>query len=356
MAPQVGTYTMADLLAVRFSSVNEFGENTVVQTLQNDLAAHNAIVTDMVSDLAMLTTDTQGVYGSGAVGQMVEVDEFGRSETQKVAPGSTVAWPLRLFQYGIGWTRKFLQNATPADLAQAQLAAEEAHRREIRYQIKSAIFGSANYTFADYLVNNVSLGVKRFVNADSAAIPDAPDGSTFTASSHTHYDAAAALSTTVVDNAITDLIEHGHGSRVMIAINYSDVSDFEGLTGFVKAVPQYVQVPAYNVTVPSARTDLGNQYNRLVGYYGAAEVWVKPWMIANYMFVWDAGSAQKPLAFRQRAGGNVTQGLVLAAELDAYPLRADYYEAEFGVGVWTRTNGVVVEFDNGTYQVPTLTR
>ncbi|HEU5089069.1 MAG TPA: hypothetical protein VFT99_16550, partial [Roseiflexaceae bacterium] len=219
---------MADLLAVRFQSVNDFGENTVVQTLQADLAAHNAMATEMVSDLAMLTTDTQGVYGSGAVGQMVEVDEFGRSETQKVAPGSTVAWPLRLFQYGVGWTRKFLQNATPADLAQAQLAAEEAHRREIRYQIKSAIFGSSNYTFADYLVNNVSLGVKRFVNADSAAIPDAPDGSTFTASSHTHYDAAAALSTTVVDAAITDLIEHGHGSRVMIAINYSDVSDFEG--------------------------------------------------------------------------------------------------------------------------------
>jgi hypothetical protein len=356
MAPQVGTYTLADLIAVRFQSINEFGENTVADVLRADLAAHNAIVTEMVADLAMLTTDTQAVYGSGAVGQMVEVDEFGRSETQKVAPGSTVAFPLRLFQYGIGWTRKFLQNATPADLAQAQLAAEEAHRREIRYQIKNAIFGPTNYTFTDYLVNNVSLGVKRFVNADSAAIPDAPDGSTFTASSHTHYDGAASLTTTVLDAAITDLIEHGHGARVMVAIHYSDAATFEALTGFVKAIPQYVQVPAYNVTTPATRTDLGNQYNRLVGYYGAAEVWVKPWAVDNYMFLWDAGSTQKPLAFRQRAGGDPVQGLQLAAELDAYPLRADYYEAEFGIGVWTRTNGVAVRFDNGTYAAPTLTR
>jgi hypothetical protein len=355
MAPQVGTYAIADLLDVRFQSVNEFGSDTVVETLQADLAAHNAIVNEMVSDLAVLTTDTQGVYGSGAVGQMMEVDEFGRSETQKVAPGSTVAFPLRLFQYATGWTRKYLQQATPRDLALHQLAAEESHRKKIRYEIKRAIFNSTNYTFTDFLINNVALGVKRFVNADSAAIPDAPDGSTFTASTHTHYDGSATLTTTAVDAAITDLIEHGHGGKVMLAIHYSNAAAFAALTGFVAALPSYVQVPAYNVTTPGVRTDLGNQYNRLLGYYGAAEVWVKPWAIANYMFLWDGGSPLKPLAFRQRAGGNVTNGLQIAAELEAYPLYAKYYEAEFGIGVLTRTNGVVVKFDNATYSNPTIT-
>lgn len=354
MAPQVGTYTLADLLAVRFQSVNEFGMNTVVQVLEADRAAHNAIVNDMMAELAITTTDTQAVYGTGSTGEMIEVDEFGRSETQKAAPGSTVAFPLRKYQFAAGWTMDFLEEATPADLAQRQLDAEKAHLKTIRRDIKRAIFGATNYTFSDYLVNNVSLGVKRFVNADSAAIPDAPDGSTFTASSHTHYDGASSLTTTVLTNAITDLIEHGHGGKVMVAVNYADAASFTALTGFVAAVPQYVQVPAYNVTIPTARTDLGNQYNRLLGYYGAAEVWVKPWAIANYFFVWDGASSQKPLAFRQPTNPN-KQGLYLAATLNTYPFNADYYEAKFGVGVLTRTNGVVVEFDNASYSSPTIT-
>jgi hypothetical protein len=234
------------------------------------------------------------------------------------------------------------------------LDAQQAHKKAIRRDIKKAIFGSANYTFNDFLINNVALGVKRFLNADSAAIPTAPDGTTFTASSHTHYDGAASLTTTVLTNAITDLIEHGHGGKVMVAVNYVDAATFTALTGFVPALPSYVQIPAYNVNVPAARSDLGNQYNRLLGYYGAAEVWVKPWAIANYFFVWDADSAAgKPLAFRQR-NSTTLQGLRLAAELPNYPLYAKYWEAEYGIGALTRTNGVAVYFANGTYAVPTI--
>lgn len=353
MAPQVGTYAIADLLAVRFQSVNDFGTNTVVEVLQNDLATHNAIVNEMVMDMAAPTTDTQDVYGTGATGEMVEVDEFGRSETQKAAPGSTTAYPLRLYQFGIGWTRKWLQNATPADLAQRQLSAEQAHLRALRIAMKRAIFNNTNYSYTDHLVNNVSLAVKRLVNADSASIPDAPDGGTFNSATHTHYDASASLTTTVVDNAITDLIEHGHGAQVTIAVNYANASSFTALTGFVAAVPTYVQTPAYNVTIPDVRTDLGNQYNRLLGYYGAAEVWVKPWGIANYFLTWDRAAAGKPLKYRQRAGGPT--GLQIAAPLDGYPLYAEFMEAEFGFGVWTRTNGVVTQFNNASFQNPTIT-
>lgn len=353
MPQQTGTYDISTLLAVRYQSVNDFGVDSVVSTLQADLAAHNAIVGEGLTLLAEPTTSTQDVYGSGAAGDMVEVDEYGKSPTQRISTGSTVAYPLRLFQYSVGWTRKYLQNATPADLAQKQLAAQIAHKRALRIAMKRAIFGATNFTFKDFLINNVDLAVKRFVNADSAAIPDAPDGSTFTASSHTHYDANATLTTAVVDAGITDLIEHGHGARVMIAIHHTNAAAFAALTGFVPALPNYVQTPAYNVTTPAVRTDLGSQYNRLVGYYNAAEVWVKPWAIANYMFIWDSASEQKPLKYRERGGA--ADGLQLAASFDSYPLQADFYEAEFGFGVWTRTNGVVVQFNNGSYTSPTIT-
>jgi hypothetical protein len=172
MAPQTGTFTLADLLAVRFQSVNDFGADTVIQVLREDLAAHNAIVNEMIMDMAAFTTDTQDIYGTGTAGEMVEVDELGRSDTQKPAPGSTVGFPLRLFQYGIGWTAKYMETATPADLAQGQLAAEQAHMKALRRDIKRALFGATNYTWNDFLINNVAIGVKRLVNADSAAIPE----------------------------------------------------------------------------------------------------------------------------------------------------------------------------------------
>lgn len=353
MAPNIGTYTIDTLLDVRFQSVDAFGADTVVQVLQDDLAAHNRIIMEMVQEMAALTTDTQGIYGTGSVGEMVEVDEFGRSETQVAATGSTVAWPLRLFQYPIGWTRKYMQMATPADLAVRQLAAEKAQLQAIRRDMKRALYQSANYTFVDFLTNKVSLAVKRLVNADSASIPDAPDGGTFTASSHTHYVGAAALNTTVLTTAINNLIEHGHGSKVMVAIHYNDAAAFLALTGFVKAQPVYIQQLDNTISMPSQRTDLTNLYNRYLGNYEGAEVWVKPWAIQNYMFVWDAGTTMKPLKFRQRNATSL-QGLQIAAEIDSYPLYAQYMEAEHGFGVWTRTNGVVVEFDNASYTDPTI--
>ena len=92
--------------------------------------------------------------------------------------------------------------------------------------------------------------------------------------------------------------------------------------------------------------------NRAIGIFGGAEVWVKPWMPANYIFIWDAGS-DKPVVIRQRAGGS-QPGLRIAGENDAFPLHAQYMEAEFGAAVWNRTNGVMLYFGDTSYSDPTL--
>ena len=39
-------------------------------------------------------------------------------------PGDTVAFPLKLFQYALGWTQKWMDLNTPADMAIATQAAE----------------------------------------------------------------------------------------------------------------------------------------------------------------------------------------------------------------------------------------
>lgn len=352
MPSQTGTYDISSLISVRKATVKEFGLDTIVAILQSDLAAHNAIVEDLVGSLCDVATDAQRIYGASAFGEMTEVDEFGRAATQRASGGTTVGFPLRGFQYAIGWNAKWMDLKTPADMAQAQLAAQAAHKRALVLAIRRSIFGSVNYTARDYLVDNVDVPVKRFLNADGSSIPNGPNAETFNAGTHTHYDATAALTAANLTASIEDVIEHGHGNSVKVAIARADEAAVRALTGFVAYLDPRL-IAGANANVPENRLDISRLDNRAIGLFGAAEVWVKPWALASYPFVWDAGTPNKPLCFRQRSQESL-QGLRIAAQLDTFPLYAEYMEAEFGVGVWTRTNGAILYTGGGAYVNPVI--
>lgn len=347
-----GTHTLSDLLSVRFQSVVEFGIDRIVPVLQADLAVHNTLVTEMLTGLCDITTDQLRRYGTSVEGEMVEVDEFGRSPAQIVRPGATVGFPLRAFQYAIGWTQKWLESRTPADLATAVLTAQKAHMKAIQREIKRAIYSATNYTFADFLVENVELPVKAFVNGDGQGIPDGPNGEKFDGTTHTHYDAIAALDAASAKALIDDVIEHGFGGQVRVAVARADESTWRALTGFVPYTDPRVVV-ADNVNRATRPLDISRLDNRAIGVFEGAEIWVKPWAIPGYAFAWDNAAAAKPLAFRQRAGASL-QGLRVAATNSAFPLHAQFMEAEFGIGVWTRTNGAVLYTGGAAYVNPSI--
>lgn len=355
MPTPVGTYTLTDLRANRFTSVAEFGVDNLNEILQRDLAAHNAIVTELQAELADQTTDKQRVYGASIDGEMVEVDELARSATKKPAVGSGVGFPLRGFQYPVGWDERWIKRASVAELAERALAAEGAHLKAHRRAIKQALYLSSNYTWRDINSTPVAdLAVKRLVNADGMAIPNAPDGSTFVAGTHTHYLATATMTAAGLTALIQTVIEHGFGDRIVVAIHYADEAAVRALTGFV-AAPDFRVIPANTSAYTRESTNPSSFYNRFIGIFGAAEVWIKPWAIQNYMLCWDASSSMKPLVLREDTVPGF-QGLRLAATLETYPLYAQYFEAMFGYGVWTRTNGAVWQFNNATYQDPTITQ
>lgn len=348
-----GTHDLASLAANRFQSAAEFGIDTIAEVLERDLAAHNAAVEEMMAELAVPTTDQQRIYGTSVTGDMVEVDDYGRSATQRQLPGATVGFPLKANQYALGWTEKWMQLKTPADLAAGVIAAKRAHQRKLRVEIQRAILFSGNYNFVDFLEAGITLGVKRLVNADSQQIPDGPNAEVFDGATHTHYLARAggAIAASDVNGAINTVVEHGHGNMVKIAISKTDEATFRALTGFQAYVDE--RVVYRNTDTPARTLDTTRIDNRAIGIFGAAEVWVKPWMPANYLFVWDASGLTSPLAFRQRVQPSL-RGLRIAATNSAFPLTAQYMEAEFGFGAWNRTNGAVLFFGNTTYADPTL--
>lgn len=354
MAGTTGTHDVSALLAARLSSVPDFAARNldrITEIVSTELAAHNAQMVEMVRELADVTTARDGVYGSAQGGSMKEVDEYGRTATQRAAPGETFGIPLRKFQYATGWTATWFRNHVPADMAIAIGAAQKADRKRVIYEIKRALFISGNYTFTDHLVDNVVVGgtngVKRLLNADSASIPEGPNGETFTGASHTHYVGEASFTQAFTLVEIANVAEHGHTAEIVIYINKAQEATVRGFADFVaytdaRIINQTAGQVARQALDVRAPTD-----NRAIGLVGGAEVWVKPWMPANYVFFFDR-QGPKPLWMRQREAA-LQQGLQMVGSNVAYPLHADYFERDVGFGVYTRTNGSVLYIANATY-------
>ena len=340
-----GTLTITDLQSNRFQSAAEFGLTTINEVLTADLTAYNRVVDEMVADLAAPTTDRQRIYGASADGEMYESDEYDRGVAVKTAGGTTVGFPLRRFVKDIGWTRDYMLMSTPADIAEAMLSVQAMHTRAVRRSLQRAVFGSTNTTVRDrFMSPQIDLAVKAFVNADSASIPNGPNGETFTAASHTHYDYLDGASPTAASltAAIEDVVEHGHGSMVRLNINRAAETAVRALTGFTAYADPRLTLGIQS-NQAAERLDISRVDNRAIGLFGAAEVWVRSWVPAGYVFTYDAGTPMKPLVYRQHPVTSI-RGLRLAASIEDYPLYADVMESYFGFGAWTRTNGHVLYY------------
>ena len=108
----------------------------------------------------------------------------------------------------------------------------------------------------------------------------------------------------------------------------------------------------YNANQPIERLNFSNIYNREIGLYGAALLRIKPWAIANYAMAYIEGQ-EAPLVMRVPEYAGLGD-LNLDFEDERLPLRARSYGRVFGVGVWQRVGGAVLEFNNAAYQTPVI--
>lgn len=348
-----GTLSTLDTIATIQQSVIEFGEQTVWSQIEAALAAHNAQVDEMLGTLVERTTDVRRAYGTADAKTMQELDQWGQGDAQKITAGASVDFPLRRYGDSLQWTRQWMMSNTVAQLAAEVAAIMDADRLNFARQVKRAIYTPTNATFIDKLGQpaNVSLNVKALLNADSAGIPLGPNGESFNAATHTHYLATASLVAANLAALILTVQEHYASGTPVVYISSTDEAAVRALTGFVPAVdPRLIQ--ASTVTRPAVGLDLANLYDRMIGYFGAAEIWVKPWVIAGYLFAYVQGQPP-PLAMRVPKFGGL-ENLSLMAEDERYPLRARTYERQFGISAWNRTNGAVLYTGSGTYAAPVI--
>src|SRR6266567_2225274 len=357
-----GTVTTLDTLAsLRAASGNvaEIGEDVAFASIEAALKAHNQLLQESLTGFVDQTTDRLRRYGGPDTMQMEELDEFGTPSTQKIAAGATLGFPLKFFGGALQWTRLFFQNATGAELAAQVDAMMDADIKNMHKQLKLALFTPTNSTFEDRRVDHVNLPMKALVNADSAPIPIAPDGTTF-AGTHNHYLGASIVWTgsptaasigTDLTTLTTTVIEHFLSGAIQVLANPAQEVLIRSATGFF---PYYDArlTPSVNQTNAMADLDVMNITNRAIGVFGASEVWIKPWIPPGYIVAVLVGSPQKALVMRTRNAGSGDLQLLFDNEI--FPLRSRSYGREFGFGVWNRVAAAVLDTAHltGSYTAP----
>lgn len=356
--PLIGVSSVEDLRAYRFASAAEMGLDTINDILNRDLAAVNASMTDSLRLIAEPLTEQTRIYGTSYKRAMQEVDEHGVPDSKKAQPGQTVGFPLKRFAVTLGWTRDALKRKSPAELAEDYIAVRNGYAAEIVKQIRNACYKKSNYNFTDELTNGVTYGVKRFLNADGAKIPDSPFGDAFTGATHQHYHGMTGTSVANSDvNYLTDHVtEHGHSNGVMIVVSQSDAPTIAALTNFKPALDAGLITPSPTTQTfgAVATPQLGD--NRLIGFWrnSSVAVWIKPWAVTGRWGCFATGSPEKPLGYRQPAFAGL-QGLRFNSIDERLTILAQLIEAEFGFAAWDRTAAAFLDIVNqATYTDPTI--
>lgn len=351
-----GTHSNSDTLQAYLNGldlrVTDFGEDATYTAITELLAAHNAIMNELIDSLCERTSASQELYGGTEEIEMADLDEYGVADAQKIGEGVNLGYPLRKTGATLQWTRTYLMNATLREINASVEAVMTADEKRVIREIKRAFMLATNYSFKDRYATNLTLPVKRLLNADGAPIPPSPYGDTFDGSTHTHYLAEASLTDDFMDDLVETVLEHNAQSNILVAINRAEEATVRTAATFPN-FREYVDariITGADVSRASGDLDRNKIYNRAIGVHGPAEIWVKPWVPANYLVAWDA--SKRPLRFRHYE--NDMGNLNLVFEDEAHPLRARGWERNFGVGVRDRHAMAMLKIDNATWSDPSI--
>lgn len=353
-----GTIFTLDTVADQQTTVAELGEDAIWRNLDGYFAAHNELFTQALELIAETTTDRMRRYGATADLVAQELGEFGQPSAQKLGPtGYNVGFPLRRYGYALQWTRFAFENMTAEEFAKQVNAVTDADEQALYTAIRRAVYTPTNATFADWMQRPpIDLPVKALLNADGDPIPTGPSGTSFDGATHTHYTGITTANTPSAAEAtafIENILEHFNTGTARVFIDRGAETVVRGLSGFTG----YVDARLINQTaglVARTTLDTRNLYDRAIGLYSGAEIWVKPWVIAGHWFA-SVDGPEPPLVMRQPVP-QTARGLRLVAQDENYPLRANEWEHRFGIGVWNRANGAVLDVaaGGGTYSVPAI--
>lgn len=332
------------------------GDNArqIADAFARALTIHNALFADMVGDLATVVSSPQMPYVGTDAAVLQELDEWGAADASKAETFGNLGFPLRIYGSTVQWTRTYLETAPVSALAAQLDAHAAADLMNFRTLLRRTLFNPTNTaSYIDRLESKLTYTLRALLNADSQPIPISPNGTTFDASTHTHYLASATYTLAATQALINTVVEHGVDGKIVLYIAKADEATVRGFSGFSPYLDARVTVVGAS-QIGNESLDVTNPDNRAIGVLEGAEVWIKQWVPANYAACLDIGSPRKPLGVRARSG-SLTSGsgsFRLIDEHGHHPLTAQHLGREFGMAAYGREKAAVSRMNNGTYAAP----
>jgi hypothetical protein len=347
-----GTHTLADLQRITNQTVTQFGIENVLETVRAELAAHNRVVNEAMSGFVSMTTEREEAAGGTLSFDMERADEFNRPRGQKPLDPYKVGYPLERYTAAVGWTAEYFNLASPAALAARLIEVQAADVRQKQRDIRRALMTATNIDFVPYIddIRDTAVNIKRMYNADGTIPPLGPQLEAFDGT-HNHYLNAASLTNAAVSGLVNTVAEHSLNASVQIWINKADETAYRGLTDFRPHL-DVRERPRTDQSTSVLTLNTGNINNRAIGLINGAEVWVKPWVVANYSIAVNLNAGDKPLKMRE-ALEPMRRGLKPIAEIANFPLQARVFESLYGFGGFNRGAAAVLFVGaGGVYVTP----
>jgi hypothetical protein len=285
--------------------------------------------------------------------------------------GSTIGHMLvgTDFEDAVAWTKRYLRDAHEEQLDADLDVIVQSWENRMEYDLLNRAFSTT-----EILVGSAGYSVP-WVKAASAGtvdyIPPSVGGNEFD-NTHTHFlfqntgAVAAATARTAVETMVAHLVHHGITGRMQLLVAAADRAYYAAMTGFVKMVPDSIQVVSGNSSAPIYVTsgELKGMPGELMGYYQSdvgpiVEVYWSFRIPTKYAFLTQSGgvnSPNNPLYVR------VHPDIGFGMRVEAVPTRTLNptlehlsFNAFHGVNVGrNRLNGVAMMIDNASYTAPTI--
>lgn len=320
---------------------------TVVAMAEARLSAFNSTLTgDRFWGMLTSYTDRPDTrYAVGNTAEMVAHTEYGRPDPNRAELAGHML-PLRKWDYALGWTADYLEEARLEDVEQdlglALAAAETTWRKRLLTRLLKR--GDDSGTVNGLSTTGLSPGFA--TDAGSTGVDFAPPsyaGTSFT-TAHEHYvpDAGGAFTTAIFTDAASELREHGHEPPYEFLLSPSDESVVVALAEFLS-----VNEALINAGILSAQVTFNGEAingKRPIGAIEGFRVWVVPGMPDNYGFGFKSYGLNNPMnPLRVRVPvGQRAPALKLYRDNNnpgIYAIQNLMSQMAFGVGVGDRTNG-----------------
>jgi hypothetical protein len=357
MATFTGISTLSDLTTqVLKGSAIEYGLDKLNAEIVKSLNTYNKQVSELMNDYAESVSEQVKVFGMNDTIDGVESDEFGKSRTSKTAGKWEVAFPLKKYIFGVGYSFDWLQTASVQEVNKKFIDLQIGHQKNIVKQMRTALFTmNSNVTFVDSFFNGETLTLKGFWNADSSNIPANAAGTTFAGASHTHYAGAVSgsVAATDIDSLVSNVTEHDCTQNLLIGINAADAATVKALSGFTALSSSLLNYSGVTSTVQTL--DLTDLNNRVIGLWkDSVPVWVKPFVPAHYMVCMSLDNPMgKPVGYRQHHVAAL-RGLRLNSKSALEPMITEEGISFEGMAVMNRSAGAVLQLNNSTFSAPTI--